>query len=118
MILFSRNISPLILSPKLATKHNTSAFIGIKIFAVKKSRKSKIDFLKIKISAKSPKDSVAKIEIIATITKITKQAFALEYFILSIKDATGTSKMLMPEVKAAKKSNKKNNAKMTFPKEI
>ena len=55
-----------------------------------------------------PKDKVASVESIAITTNKITLAFVLEIFNLSTSDAIGTSKILMPEVRAANKINIKN----------
>ena len=84
------------------------AFIGIKIFAVRKSRLSKIVFPQILKLFKSPNDKLAKMDKIATDIETKTFALILVIFALSIKLATGTSKILIPDVSAAKNNRMKN----------
>ena len=83
-----------------------------------KSSKSKNDLSKNFTFSKSPKESVAGIAISAIRIKIRTLAFSLDILNLSINVAVGTSKILIPEVKAATNNNTKNAAETTFPKGI
>ena len=109
------NISLLNFNPQAAIKHKTSAFIGINTFAVIKSKKSKIVFWKIVRCFNKPKDNVAGIAIIEIIPNKIVDALTLEILNLSIKVATGTSKMLIPDVNAATRRNTKNAIKTRLP---
>ena len=113
--LFLINISLLNFKPHAAIKHKLSAFIGIKTFAVIKSKKSKIVFWKIVRCFKRPKDNVAGIAIIEIIPNKIADALTLEILNLSIKVATGTSKILIPDVNAATRRNIKNAIKTRLP---
>ena len=93
----------------------TNALIGIKIFEVTKSRKSKIVLPNNLISPKALKESVAGIARAEIIIKSKMHDFNLVNLNLSLKVATETSRMLMPEVKAAQKSNIKNKSATIFP---
>jgi len=75
--------------------------------AVRKSKKSKIVLAKILHSTKIPKDNEAKIDIREIKMNKIKQALARETPIRSVKDDTGTSKILIPEVIAANNNNTK-----------
>ena len=79
---------------------------------------NKILLINMSISFKIPNDNVARTEITPIITNNMLLALILEILQFSINDAMGTSRMLMPDVMAANKSNIKNKIETMFPKGI
>ena len=98
--------------------HRNSVFNGNIIFDVIKSRKSKRDLSKIFKSDNKPNDNVAGIANAEIMQNKIVHAFILEILNLSIKDAHGPSKTLIPEVTAAQNNKMKNAHEIIFPKGI
>lgn len=91
-----------------AKMHITRLLKGIKILAVRKSKISKMVRLNSVRFFKTPKDNAAGIEITATIEDINNEALVLVILKFSINAATATSRILIPEVSAAKNKREKN----------
>ena len=114
--LFCIKVLPLSFKNHPTIKHKKSVFSGRRMFEDEKSSRSKKDLPAIVKSLRTPKDNVAGIEIKPIIKNNNALALILEMLNLSVRAAAGTSKMLMPEVKAATKRRMKNAAEMIFPK--
>lgn len=116
--LFFIKVLPFNFKNQPTTIHKNSEFSGNKMFDEAKSSELKIVLPNIAKSFKMPKDSVAGMAIKLTIIKIKILAFKRDILNCSMNVAVGTSKILMPEVKAAKSKSTKNAIATQFPKGI